>query len=121
MHHRRKKQQPFPDIDWSTVDYVVGTRDDVTLTGIHRPCSRCGLSVFTSRRYPIEVTLVCEYCALELVEEDQKTGASKQDALPFTTGGWNDPWRRTPVPSPRRRTRKLAPPRKPPAGDKPPK
>jgi hypothetical protein len=120
VHHRRKKQQPFPDIDWSTVDYVVGTRDDVTLTGIHRPCSRCGQSVFTSRRYPIEVAMVCEVCALELVEEDRKTGASNRDALPFASGGaWaTDPTRR-PVGSPARRRgpRKLGTRPAPPAGD----
>ncbi len=113
MHHRRKRQQPFPDIDWSTVDYVVGTRDDVTLTGIHRPCSRCGQSVFTSRRYPIEVAMVCEVCALELVEEDRKSGKALDDALPFSSGGeWmSDPWGRgTGRPAPKRGPRKLGAP-----------
>ena len=122
MQHRRKKQPPFSEIDWSTVDYVVGTRDDVTRTGIHRPCSRCGHSVFTSRRYPIEVAMVCEVCALELVEEDRKSGASNRDALPFTSGGgWAvDPARRPAgTPARRRGPRKLATPPPKQTGSKP--
>ncbi len=119
MPNPRKHREPPSDIDWSTIDFVVGTREDVTFTGIHRPCARCGQAVFTSRRYTIEVALVCEYCALELVEEDRKSGKSQDDALPFTTSGWSDPWRRAPAPSPRRRARKLAAPPKPDRRDKP--
>ncbi len=104
---------PPPDVDWSTIDFVVGTREDVTHTGINRPCARCKQAVYTSRRYPIAVALVCEYCALELVDEDRKSGKSYDDALPFASGGdWAaDPWRRgTGRPAPKRGTRKLGTP-----------
>jgi len=104
---------PPPDMDWSTIDFVVGTRDDVTHTGINRPCARCKQAVYTSRRYPIAVALVCEYCALELIDEDRKSGKSLDDALPFASGGaWaSDPWRRgTGRPAPKRGPRKLGTP-----------
>jgi hypothetical protein len=68
MNYQRRKAHPA--IDWSGIDFVVGTRDDVTMTGIKRPCSRCGHDVFTSRRYPAKVPMMCEVCALALAEED---------------------------------------------------
>lgn len=111
---------PPPDIDWSTIDFVVGTREDVTRTGINRPCARCKKAVFTARRYPIEVALVCEYCALEMVDEDRKSGKSLDDALPFASGAdWaDDPWRRgTGRIAPKRGPRKLGVPPRTDAGD----
>jgi hypothetical protein len=95
-------------IDWSTIDYVVGTRADVTRTGIKRPCSRCGEDVYTSRRYPQKVAMVCEYCALAIAEEEAATeqlGPFVQPALPAPRlapatpaappGPLLDPWQRT--------------------------
>lgn len=105
--------RPSPDIDWATVDVVVGTREDVTRTGINRPCARCTQPVFTSRRYPIAVALVCEYCALDLAGDDRTRASADGDALPFASGGdWTaDPWRRgTGRVAPKRGPRKLGQP-----------
>jgi hypothetical protein len=96
---RRHRHDPGSDIDWSTIDYVVGTRTDVTRTGINRPCSRCGEPVFTSRRYPAHVSMICEYCALIMVEEEQaaEEAASPTTAKPESVTGLEpllDPWQR---------------------------
>jgi hypothetical protein len=95
---RQRRHRPAPDIDWDTIDYVVGTRADVTRTGINRPCSRCGEPVFTSRHYPDKVSMICEYCALVMVEEEQ---AAEQDddaaKRPEPIAGIEpllDPWQR---------------------------
>jgi hypothetical protein len=58
-------------IPWEEVDAVVGTRADLTRTGIKRPCSRCGQDTFTGRVYPDDVPLVCEQCAVGLAEEEE--------------------------------------------------
>lgn len=111
-----ERLRPPADVDWSTIDFVVGTRDDVTRTGINRPCARCKQAVFTSRRYPIIVAMVCEYCALELAEEDRGSDSAFDDALPFTSGGaWStDPWLRgTGRIAPKRGPRKLGRPPRP--------
>ena len=81
-------------IDWSTIDYVVGTRADITRTGIKRPCSRCGEDVYTSRHYPERVAMICEYCALALAEEEaaERPPATNQGGV---TGPLLDPWGRT--------------------------
>ena len=106
-------------IDWSTIDYVVGTRADVTRTGIKRLCSKCGEDVYTSRRYPQKVAMVCEYCALAIAEEEaateqsaateqpgraEQSGPTEQPALPeprvapaapaSPPGPLLDPWQR---------------------------
>lgn len=91
---RQRGQKPAPPIDWSTVDYVVGTRADVTRTGIHRPCSRCQEPVFTSRRYPIAVAMICEVCALELVEAEAAAADAAATAEPDPLlDPALDPWR----------------------------
>ncbi len=101
-------------IDWSTIDYVVGTRADVTQTGIKRPCSRCGEDVYTSRRYPQKVSMVCEHCALAIAEEEAAAEQSAATGQPGPTeqpaptdllvapaapapplGPLLDPWQRT--------------------------
>ena len=74
--YRRTKPKPIlpptDSVNWNEIDYIVGTRDDVTHTGINRPCNRCGLDVYTSRHYPRHVPMICEVCALEMVEEEQR-------------------------------------------------
>jgi len=96
MRYRGRKATSA--IDWDKIDYVVGTRDDVTHTGIERPCRRCGHSVFTSRHYPERVSMVCEVCALEMAKEEEAKGEPMQATviLPTREDILNalDPWRR---------------------------
>lgn len=84
-YHRTK---PKPSgVDWTEVDYIVGTRDDVTRTGIHRPCTRCTHDVYTSKTYPETVPMICEVCALELaVEENEAEEKGKAKAAPDAAG-----------------------------------
>ena len=104
MKYRRRKATPA--IDWDSIDFVVGTRADVTRTGIKRPCSRCGEDVFTSRRYPERVSMICEYCALEIVEEEEaaKRSPATDQAKPAADRSLLDPWQRT-LGTPSRRAR----------------
>ena len=108
---RYRRSRASSTIDWSSIDYVVGTRQDVTFTGIKRPCSRCDHDVYTSRRYPAYVNMICEYCALELAEEERSTVTGPGP------GPTLDPWRRVAAPRTRGgRTpgkRRLATPPKP--------
>ena len=57
-----------PPIDWKEVDFVVGTREDITYTGIKRPCSDCGVDVYTSKMYPFDVRMLCPECALAQIK-----------------------------------------------------
>lgn len=106
--HRRRTRKRAPGIDttidWSQIDYVVGTRADVTRTGINRPCTRCTLPVFTARRYPHDVAMVCEVCALELVEEERAVGerAAEAPAAIRRNEPLPDPWQRSGGVAPRR-------------------
>ena len=85
-------------IDWDTIDFVVGTRADVTGTGINRPCSKCGHPVFTSRSYPERVSMVCEHCALEIAREQEATDAAPDvrvtGAAKRPVASLLDPWGR---------------------------
>jgi hypothetical protein len=81
--YRRTKPRPKPSevdgVDWTEVDYIVGTRDDVTQTGIHRPCTRCQHDVFTSKQYPETVPMICEVCALALAVEENEAKENGDD------------------------------------------
>lgn len=96
MRYRGRKAKPL--IDWDTIDFVVGTRDDVTRTDIHRPCHRCGHDVFTSRQYPDRIQMICEVCALEIAQEEEAAGRKMTATLSptFEQDIINalDPWRR---------------------------
>jgi hypothetical protein len=76
IRYRRKQRTPL--VNWDEIDYVVGTRDDVTHTGIKRPCAQCGKDVFTSRRYPDKVPMICEVCALKLAVEERAAERAAQ-------------------------------------------
>ena len=65
-------KKKHPPIDWKEVDYVVGTLEDVTHTGISRPCRRCTRRVFTSMMYPVDVSIICLECAIELARDERK-------------------------------------------------
>jgi len=100
MRYRNSKAKPL--VDWSTVDFVVGTRADVTMTGIQRPCARCEQAVFTSRCYPDDVAMICEVCALAIaIEEAAEQPASTDPAIGPAPQTLLDPWRRVAAPSPR--------------------
>lgn len=96
MRYRGRKAKSL--IDWDTIDFVVGTRDDVTRTDIHRPCHRCGHDVFTSRQYPERISMICEVCALEIAEEEEAAGRKMTATLSPTFEediiNFLDPWRR---------------------------
>lgn len=65
-------KKKHPPINWAEVDFVVGTLEDVTHTGINRPCRRCTRRVYTSMMYPVDVSIICIECALELAREERK-------------------------------------------------
>ncbi len=96
MRYRGRKAKPL--IDWDTIDFVVGTREDVTRTDIHRPCHRCGHDVFTSRQYPERISMICDVCALAIAEEEEAAGRKMNATLSptFEEDILNalDPWRR---------------------------
>lgn len=59
--------------DWSTVRFIVGTRDDLSGSGIKRSCAHCGAWVFTGRtRYPNDVAIVCVECAVDRLDEGEE-------------------------------------------------
>jgi hypothetical protein len=63
-----RQRQPH-SINWATVDAVVGTREDLSGSGIKHPCQRCGLAVYTgSFAYPEGISYLCEVCATAGVE-----------------------------------------------------
>jgi len=95
MRYHGRKAKSF--VDWDGIDYIVGTRDDVTHTGITRPCHRCQEAVYTSREYPNRVPMICDVCALAMAEEEQAAGRSMSAQL--GTGAQPlasllDPWHR---------------------------
>src|SRR5438128_659859 len=49
-------------MNWDEVGFVLGSRVDMTHSGLKRGCSDCGRAVFTSRRYPDDVRVLCEDC-----------------------------------------------------------
>lgn len=108
MEQRRRirKRAPGsgPAIDWTRLDDVVGTRDDLTRTGINWPCTRCAEPVFTSRRYPVAVARICEVCALDLVEEERlvQEKAAGAPAVIRRHEPLPDPWQRSAGVAPRR-------------------
>lgn len=74
MEQRRRVREQAPGIaqaiHWTRIDDV-GTRDDVTLISINRPCTRRAEPVVTSRRSPVAVVMCCDNCAPELVEAER--------------------------------------------------
>lgn len=97
MRYRGRKAKSF--IDWDSIDYVVGTRDDVTSTGIHRPCHRCRQDVYTSRQYPERVAMICDVCALAIAEEEARTGGETTATIAGPPPAHDvasalEPWRR---------------------------
>lgn len=101
MRYQGRKAKSF--VDWDRIDYVVGTRDDVTQTGIRRPCQRCRHDVYTSRSYPDRVAMICEVCALAMAQEEAAAGRA---TLPISRPGAHalagptDPWQRLAAASP---------------------
>jgi len=53
------------NFDWSKVDYIIGTREDLVGAGRKRPCASCGCDVYLSAvmDYPADVPVVCADCA----------------------------------------------------------
>lgn len=64
-------KKKHPPIDWSQIDVVVGTLEDVTHTGIKRPCRECRRDVYTSIVYPFDVAIVCLECAIVLAKKEK--------------------------------------------------
>lgn len=59
--------------DWSTVHFIIGTREDLSHSGIKRPCAHCGEWVFTGRTpYPDDVAIVCVGCAVDRLAEGEE-------------------------------------------------
>jgi hypothetical protein len=57
------RQQQRHSINWATVDAVIGTREDLSCSGIKHPCQRCGLAVSTGAfPYPEGISYLCEFC-----------------------------------------------------------
>ena len=50
---------------WQADDFVIGSRVDVIGAGIACGCHDCGETVYTSRRYPAGISVVCEPCAAD--------------------------------------------------------
>ena len=68
---RAKLPNPLAGVDWAEVDYVVGTREDVSFTGIKRRCSRCDHDVFfRDRGYPRHIPVLCDACFNDLPDEE---------------------------------------------------
>jgi hypothetical protein len=54
----------FDQVDWTKVDYVVGTREPVSpLVNFKWQCATCRQAVYTGMRYPDGVKVVCDVCA----------------------------------------------------------
>ena len=58
--------QPGEELDW-----VLGTTEDVSNSGIKRACAVCGDDVYTSINYPDDVAILCELCALQRMEQEE--------------------------------------------------
>ncbi len=51
--------------------WVVATTEDISGGGIKRGCAECGEDVYTSIKYPDDVAILCELCALERWEQEE--------------------------------------------------
>ena len=62
LRERLRRPGSSDRLDRDRVDAVIGTREDLSLTGIKRPCARCGADTYTSRVYPDDVAVVGVPC-----------------------------------------------------------
>ena len=68
---RPKPPNPLDGVNWDEIEYVVGTRLDVTFTGRKRTCSKCGHDVFfRDRGYPRHIPVLCDVCFDERPDEE---------------------------------------------------
>ena len=68
---RPKPPNPLDGVNWDEIEYVVGTREDVSFTGMKRRCSKCGHNVFfRDRGYPRRVPVLCDVCFGDLPDEE---------------------------------------------------
>jgi hypothetical protein len=73
------RQQQRQRINWASVDAVVGTREDLSRSGIKHPCQGCGLDVYTGAfPYPEGISYLCEVCAATGVEAQPDDHAVKR-------------------------------------------
>lgn len=63
------RKQEF-DIDFTNVNYVLGTRDAITPWSSERRCALCDYPVYTSLEYPEDVRILCDQCWSLLPEAD---------------------------------------------------
>ena len=82
---RRRTSRTFRDLvlapaegehrhEVAAADTVVGTREDLSFSGIKTACSHCGVDVYTSRRYPPGLEIICEVCLFQLYKVDVESG-----------------------------------------------
>lgn len=56
-------------------DSVVGTRGDLSFSGIKAPCSQCGADTYTNIAYPRRIKIICEICFVQSYEFDDEPGS----------------------------------------------
>ncbi len=59
---------PDEELNW-----VFGTTEDISNSGIKRACAVCGDDVYTSIKYPDDVAILCELCSLHRMEQEEAT------------------------------------------------
>jgi hypothetical protein len=73
-------QQP-KGIDWESVSFVVGQREDKLPHPLPEPlfrrtCARCSAETYTETEYPLDVPVLCNVCAAAVAKDAEEDPSS---------------------------------------------